>query len=352
MVCLLAMKTGLPLDATQKSYRGLVVNNCAAATFLVVNSLADKGEVIVSRGELVEIGGGFRIPEILRKSGAILREVGTTNRTRLADYQSALSERTALILRVHQSNFRIQGFAERPQLGALMSLARKSSVPVFEDQGTGFMMQLGTEPAAEESSFNGSFQRGVDVIAASGDKLLGGPQCGMVVGRQQLIDTIAKNPLMRAFRVCKLTYAALEGTLMDYLDENVEGVPVTRMLALSPKEIRARCEQLAGSLALEDLTVDVVPSKALIGGGTTPGKKLNSFALAVRHASLRADQLAARLRESDPPVVSRIRKDTVLLDLRTVSPESDAELGAVLRSLGTDAPRSLPSQQDPSTTTS
>ncbi len=329
----LAAKTGIEPG----SRRVLIVNNCAAATFLVLNSLADGGEVIVSRGELVEIGGGFRIPEILRKSGAVLREVGTTNRTRLTDYQSAVSDRTALILRVHQSNFRIQGFAERPQLGALMSFARQTNVPVFEDQGTGLMVDLRTASAVEESSLHDSFKKSVDVTAASGDKLLGGPQCGIIVGQPQLIEKIAKNPLMRAFRVCKLTYAALEGTLMDYLTENLQSIPVTRMLALSAKEIRDRCERLAGSLQCEALTVDVVASNALIGGGTTPGKKLNSFALVVRHVSLPPDQLAARLRESDPPVIPRIRKDSVLLDLRTVSPESDIELAQVLRSLDSEA---------------
>jgi L-seryl-tRNA(Ser) seleniumtransferase len=234
---------------------------------------------------------------------------------------------------VHQSNFRIQGFAERPQLRALMSLARKSNVPVFEDQGTGLMVALTTASSVEESSLYDSFKRSVDVIAASGDKLLGGPQCGIIVGKPELIEKIAKNPLMRAFRVCKLTYAALEATLMDYLTENLQSVPVTRMLALSGKEIRERCEHLAGSLQCETLTVDVVPSSSLIGGGTTPGKKLNSFALAVRHASLQPDGLAARLRESDPPIISRIRKDSVLLDLRTVSPESDREIAGILRSL-------------------
>ncbi len=304
---LLAMKAGYQAGDNDPLDRALVVNNCAAATFLILNSLADGREVIVSRGELVEIGGGFRIPEILRKSGAILREVGTTNRTRLADYQSAITERTALILRVHQSNFRIQGFAERPRLDGLISLARKSSVPLFEDQGTGLMVRLGGSASDAESSFFGSFQKGPDVIAASGDKLLGGPQCGIIVGTQDLMQRIAKNPLMRAFRVCKLTYAALEGTLMDYLTGSLESIPVTRMLELSSAEILRRCEQLAASLQCEGLNADVVPSHSLIGGGTTPGKKLNSFAVAIRHASVSADQLAVLLRESEPPVIPRIK---------------------------------------------
>jgi L-seryl-tRNA(Ser) seleniumtransferase len=324
---LLATKTGFPTD---QPYRALVVNNCAAATFLVLNSLAEQREVIVSRGELVEIGGGFRIPEILRKSGAILREVGTTNRTSLSDYQSALSERTALILRVHQSNFRIQGFTERPRLRDLISLARKNNVPFFEDQGTGLMVPLGSRAADEDSSFIGSFKSSPDLIAASGDKLLGGPQCGIILGKKDPMQMILQNPLLRTFRVCKLTYAALEATLMDYLTENLESIPVTRMLALGSKAIRTRCENLAASLNSERLRTEVVSSNSVIGGGTTPGKKLKSFALAIRHTSINSNHLAALLRRIDPPVIARIKKDNVLLDLRTVPPESDAVLGKLL----------------------
>ena len=338
----LAVKTGGRPGGKDRLGRALVVNNCAAATFLILNSLAEGREVIVSRGELVEIGGGFRIPEILRKSGAILREVGTTNRTRLADYQSAISERTALILRVHQSNFRIQGFAEKPCLDGLISLGRKSGVPVFEDQGTGLMVRLGSRAPDTESSFFDSYKKGPDVIAASGDKLLGGPQCGIIVGKQELLQNIAKNPLTRAFRVCKLTYAALEGTLMDYLSGSLESLPITRMLGLSSTEILHRCEQLAASVGGEVLTADVVPSQSLIGGGTTPGKKLSSFAIAIRHASIDANQLANLLRQSNPPVIPRINKDSVLLDLRTVPPEADAVLADILRSIDTQANRNQP----------
>lgn len=314
-------------------YRALVVNNCAAATFLVLNSLADGGEVIVSRGELVEIGGGFRIPDILRKSGAILREVGTTNRTRLADYQSAISERTALILRVHQSNFRVEGFTERPRLEGLLSLARKSSVPLFEDQGTGLVASLAISGEEPDSSLLQSVEKGPDVIAASGDKLLGGPQCGLITARHDLFEKIAKNPLTRAFRVCKLTYAALEGTLMDYLTENSSSVPVMRMLALNSKEILSRCERLAASLRHEGLHCEVVGCKSVIGGGTTPGKKLKSFAVALRHTSMSADQIASALRTSDPAVLPRIKKDAVLLDLRTVRPDSDSILSELLKGI-------------------
>jgi len=330
---LLLRLLGVHGENDRSPYRALVVNNCAAATFLVLNSLADGGEVIVSRGELVEIGGGFRIPDILRKSGAILREVGTTNRTRLADYQSAISERTALILRVHQSNFRVEGFTERPRLEGLISLARKGGVPLFEDQGTGLVVSLGSLRGEPDASLVQSIEKGPDVIAASGDKLLGGPQCGIVAARQDLLEKISKNPLTRAFRVCKLTYAALEGTLMDYLTENSTSVPVMRMLALSSKEILSRCERLAASLRREGLHCEVVGCKSVIGGGTTPGKKLKSFAVALRHDSMSPDQLASALRRSDPAVLPRIKKDAVLLDLRTVRPESDSTLKELLASI-------------------
>ena len=330
---LLLRLLGVHEEVHGSPYGALVVNNCAAATFLVLNSLADGGEVIVSRGELVEIGGGFRIPDILRKSGAILREVGTTNRTSLADYQSALSERSALILRVHQSNFRVQGFAERPRLDGLISLARRSKVPLFEDQGTGLLASPEGMTGEADSSLLQSIRKGPDVIAASGDKLLGGPQCGLVAAKQDLLEKIARNPLTRAFRVCKLTYAALEGTLMDYLTENSASVPVMRMLALSSKEILERCERLAASLRSEDLNCDVIACKSVIGGGTTPGKKLKSFAVALRHTPMSADQLASALRQSDPAVLPRINKDAVLLDLRTVPPESDPVLKELLESI-------------------
>jgi len=262
-----------------------------------------------------------------------LREVGTTNRTRLADYQSAISERTALILRVHQSNFRVEGFTERPHLEGLISLARKSSVPLFEDQGTGLVASISNLREEPDSSLLQSMGKGPDVIAASGDKLLGGPQCGLVAARQDLLEKIAKNPLTRAFRVCKLTYAALEGTLMDYLTENSSSVPVMRMLALSSKEILLRCERLAASLRNEGLHCEVVGCKSVIGGGTTPSKKLKSFAVALRHTSISANQLASALRTNDPAVLPRIKKDAVLLDLRTVRPESDSVLRELLESI-------------------
>jgi L-seryl-tRNA(Ser) seleniumtransferase len=309
----------------------VVVNNCAAATFLALNSLADGAEVIVSRGELVEIGGGFRIPEILAKSGAHLREVGTTNRTRLADYENAISPSTSLILRVHQSNFSMEGFTERPTLRDLVSLGRRHSIPVFNDQGTGLAFSLEDMGVRAEPMFSDSFRAGADLIAASGDKLLGGPQCGFLVGRVDLVDRIRKNPLLRTFRVDKLTYAALEATLTDYLSEKEDSVPVVNMVRLSPLEVQRRCEWVASQVRSDILLAEAVPVLSLIGGGTAPTARLQSSAVSLRHSTLQAQTLLHTLRQLDPPVIGRVSDDTVLLDLRTVEPEFDAILVTLLQ---------------------
>jgi L-seryl-tRNA(Ser) seleniumtransferase len=311
----------------------IIVNNCAAATFLALNSLAEKTEVIVSRGELVEIGGGFRIPEIMEKSGAVLKEVGTTNRTRLADYERAISPATGLLLRVHQSNFGIEGFSGRPVLHDLVELSKRAGVPLFEDQGTGLISSLHRFGIRGEPSLLQSFERGVDLIAASGDKLLGGPQCGILVGRMDLIERIRKNPLLRAFRVDKLTYAALEATLLERLSEDPKSIPVERMLSIPPEELMSRCRQITGQIASSHLVLDVVPVASLVGGGTAPRASLPSCAISLRHDSQSASELLATLRRFDPPIVGRIADDTVLLDLRTVHPRFDAALASLLSSL-------------------
>jgi L-seryl-tRNA(Ser) seleniumtransferase len=309
----------------------LVVNNCAAATFLALNSLAEGADVIVSRGELVEIGGGFRIPEILAKSGAHMREVGTTNRTRLSDYENAIRPETALILRVHQSNFSMDGFTERPALDELVALGRRTNIPVFEDQGTGLSISLDDLGVGAQPTLPESFRLGADLVAASGDKLLGGPQCGLLVGRTDLIDRIRKNPLLRTFRVDKLTYAALEATLMDYLADRAEAIPVVRMLRASPTEIRRRCEWIAGQVNGVGLVADVVFAHSLIGGGTAPNARLASSAVVLRHSVLQPHALLHILRQFDPAVIGRVSDDSVLLDLRTVEPECDATLASLLQ---------------------
>jgi L-seryl-tRNA(Ser) seleniumtransferase len=325
----LGMKGG---DAAEAPRGAVIVNNCAAATFLALNSLAEGREVIVSRGELVEIGGGFRIPEILAKSGARLREVGTTNRTRLADYEGAISVDTGLILRVHQSNFSIEGFTERPALQDLVALGRRSNIQVFNDQGTGLLFSLENLGAPAEPTLFDSSRLGVDLIAASGDKLLGGPQCGLLVGRLDLIDRIRKNPLLRTFRVDKLTYAALEATLMDYVSEKSESLPVVKMLRAPVLEILRRCESVADRVRSADLFAEAVPVLSLIGGGTAPAARLQSSAVSLRHATLQPQALLLALRQLDPPVIGRVSDDTVLLDLRTVEPEFDTTLVSLLRS--------------------
>jgi L-seryl-tRNA(Ser) seleniumtransferase len=329
---LLNIKAGkVDEDSSDAPRAAVVVNNCAAATFLALNSLADGAEVIVSRGELVEIGGGFRIPEILAKSGARLREVGTTNRTRLKDYENAISPITSLILRVHQSNFSIEGFTERPTLQDLVSLGCRRGIPVFDDQGTGLVFSLEDMGVNAEPTLLDSFRFGADLIAASGDKLLGGPQCGLLVGRVDLIDRIRKNPLLRTFRVDKLTYAALEATLNDYLMEKADSIPVLNMLHTSPLEILRRCEWVAGQVHSDTLFAEAIPVLSLIGGGTAPAARLQSSAVSLRHATLPPQVLLKALRQLDPPVIGRVSDDSVVLDLRTVEPEFDPTLASLLQ---------------------
>ncbi|MGI8770515.1 MAG: L-seryl-tRNA(Sec) selenium transferase [Acidobacteriaceae bacterium] len=334
---LVALLIGEPEREVASTRAALVVNNCAAATFLALNSLAEGGEVIVSRGELVEIGGGFRIPDILRKSGSLLREVGTTNRTRINDYAAAITSDTRLILRVHQSNFKIEGFTERPSLPDLIALSRQASVPVFEDQGTGCMVPLDTYGMTQEASLIESLRAGPDLVAASGDKLLGGPQCGMLIGGKDLIAKIRANPLLRAFRVDKMTYAALQATLLAYLTGDTESIPTLHMLAIAPERIRQRCEALAKALhshtlaTAHTLAIECVEVRSVVGGGTTPGASLPSFAVALRHGEFNATSLAAALRRLDPAVLARTQEDRVLLDLRTVPEEMDAVLVRLLQ---------------------
>jgi L-seryl-tRNA(Ser) seleniumtransferase len=310
-----------------------VVNNCAAATFLALNTLAEQREVVVSRGELVEIGGGFRIPEILEKSGAILREVGTTNRTRTSDYEHATHEQTALILRVHQSNFSMEGFVERPSLDELVALSHTVGVPLFEDQGTGLISSLEHMGVGSQPTLRGSLEKGVDLVAASGDKLLGGPQCGLLVGRADLIARIRKNPLMRAFRVDKLIYAALEATLFEYLSGSPDSIPLMRMLSASAEVIERRCRALVAGLESVRLRAEAIAVESVVGGGTAPNTTLASYAVALVHESISADDLLKGLRKADPPVIARIMDERVILDLRTVPPCFDEMIRHALEQL-------------------
>ncbi len=310
---------------------GLIVNNCAAATFLALNSLAEGGEVIVSRGELVEIGGGFRVPDILRKSGARLVEVGTTNRTRIQDYADAVTAETRLILRVHRSNFEITGFTEQPELRELVRLGADAGVPVMVDQGTGCVLPLDEYGLGQQSSFRDAVKSGAALVCASGDKLLGGPQSGIVVGQQSMVRKLRTNPLYRALRVDKLTIAALEATLLAYLSGQTDSIPVAKMLSMDAGTIRTRCERWAAALNTGQARASVIPSESVVGGGTTPGATLPSFAVMLQHASRNADSLAALLRDLHPPVIGRIHEGGVLLDLRTVDPAADEATIEILR---------------------
>jgi L-seryl-tRNA(Ser) seleniumtransferase len=291
----------------------LVVNNNAAAVLLALAALAEGREVIVSRGELIEIGDGFRIPEVLARSGARLVEVGTTNRTRAADYERALGQETALLLRVHQSNFRVVGFTEQPTLADLAAVARAAGVPLVDDLGSGVLVERPGEPSARES-----LAAGADLVCFSGDKLLGGPQAGIVVGRAGLVERLRRHPLQRALRVDKLTLAALEGTLALYLDAP-ERIPVLRMLDEPVETVRARADRLADLVA-----GSVEETVARVGGGALPLAELPSFACAVE------EQLAEPLRMGDPPVVGIVRDGRLLLDCRTIADDELAEVAAAV----------------------
>jgi L-seryl-tRNA(Ser) seleniumtransferase len=301
----------------------IVVNNNAAAVLLALNTLAEGGEVIVSRGELVEIGGSFRIPDVMAKSGAILREVGTTNRTRIADYEKAISERTRLLLRVHRSNFEITGFAEQAPTTELVDLARKRALPLMEDLGSGALVDLENFGIAGEPSVLDSLRAGVDVVAYSGDKLLGGPQAGLISGRADLVARMRANSLFRALRVDKLTYGALEATVLAYVKHGHDAIPALRMMRLSQDEIGKRADALAGKVRSSKLEVEVTDGASVIGGGAAPSAVLPTRLLAVSCEHTSADELAARLRASDPPIIARVAEGRVLLDLRTVFAEQD-----------------------------
>ncbi len=316
----------------------IVVNNNAAAVLLALNSLAEGGEVIVSRGELVEIGGSFRIPDVMSKSSATLREVGTTNRTRIADYERAINDRTRLLLRVHRSNFEITGFTEQPALDELVALAHRRNLPFMEDLGSGALIDLRSVGINGEPGVLDSLRAGVDIVTYSGDKLLGGPQAGLISGRADLVARMRSNSLFRALRVDKLTYAALEGTLLAYVKRDHDAVPVLRMMRLSKDEIARRAEGIVSRVESAQgksagLKLETLDGESVIGGGAAPSAVLPTRLIAVTHADLSADELCARLRASLPPVIARVEDGRALLDLRTVFPEQDANLATALASL-------------------
>jgi len=318
------------------SESALVVNNNAAAVFLVLHALARGGEAVVSRGELIEIGDGFRIPDIMASSGAVLREVGTTNRTNLADYEAAIGADTRLLMSVHPSNFRIVGFAGRPTLAELVELGRRAGVPVYEDLGSGCVVDL-TPYGLEEPLAQTSLAAGADVITFSGDKLLGGPQAGIIAGRRALLERIRRNPLYRALRVDKLTIAALSATLSAVLRGALDEIPTLRMIRLAAADVERRARAfaiaLADGLPAGEVEIEIVAGESVVGGGSTPAQHLPTFL--VRLSSLRrsAAEIEARLRQppaGEPPVIARIEEDRLVLDLRTVEPSDETELSNAL----------------------
>jgi L-seryl-tRNA(Ser) seleniumtransferase len=316
----------------------IVVNNGAAAVLLSLAALARGGEVVVSRGELIEIGDGFRIPEIMEQSGAVLREVGTTNRTRLADYENAINEKTRLLLRVHPSNFTVTGFTEKPEVSDLIALGARTDLPVVEDLGSGCLVDLSangiTEPTVRES-----VAAGFSLVLFSADKLLGGPQAGIVAGKKELVAKVRRHPLFRALRVDKLTIAALEVTLRAYLRGAWNDIPAQRMIRQPLEEIAARTRKFHDALqphaAASEAEIEIADGTSLVGGGSTPAQSLPTKVLRVRSARHSAAQLEARLRQAPTgiAVIARIEDDRLLLDLRTVFPEQEPALLQSLRSV-------------------
>lgn len=305
----------------------IVVNNNAAAALLILTGLAQGREVAISRGELVEIGGGFRVPDVLRQSGALLREVGTTNRTRVGDYTAAVSPSTAMFLRVHPSNFRIEGFTERPTVVELVEAGRAMQIPIVEDIGSGSLL----DDLADEPSVQASIAAGVDIVCFSGDKLLGGPQAGIIAGRRHLIERLRSHPLMRALRADKITFALLESTLVEYAAGRAAStVPVQRMLRMPAADIERRAQSIAAQLPADRWRVAFIGGVSAVGGGSAPGLQLPTVLLALERDGRSPDDLAQWLRMLDPPVIARIDHDRVVLDLRTVMADQDAALVALL----------------------
>jgi L-seryl-tRNA(Ser) seleniumtransferase len=314
----------------------LIVNNCAAAAYLVLTVLAKGGEAIISRGEMVEIGGDFRVPDVMIQSGAILREVGATNRTRVSDYENAISEQTRLILKVHPSNYRIVGFTHAPGLSELAELAHANGILLYEDAGSGAIFDLSGYGLTDEPIIIDSIKSGADIVTFSGDKLLGGVQSGLIVGRGEVIEKLRKHPLYRALRVDKLIYAALEATFETFRrDSALKEIPVLKMLSMINEELRKRTEQFAKNLTerldeIHDLQFEVIEGKSVVGGGSAPMIQPVTTLLALKHEKMTADKLEQNLRFSKPPIIARILEDKVLIDLRTVSEREEAELLEVL----------------------
>ena len=303
----------------------LVVNNNAAAVLLTLSGLTTGGEVVVSRGELVEIGGSFRVPDIMEACGAVLKEVGTTNKTHLRDYDRAINDKTKALMKVHTSNYRIVGFTETPALADMVALGHERGMLVIEDLGSGCLVDLNQFGIHDEPTVQDSLRAGVDVVSISGDKLLGGPQAGIILGKKKYVDILKKHPLTRAMRVDKMTLAALEATLRSYEAEKaMEEVPTIAMLAVSQEALQAKAERLRGMLIAAGCNAQVVSTQGQVGGGSVPTKLLDSFAVALEPKTGSVDDMEEKLRLGEPPIICRIHHDRYLLDVRTLK-ERDFE---------------------------
>ena len=318
----------------------LIVNNCAAAAYLVLTALAQGGECVISRGELVEIGGDFRIPDVMKQAGTQLAEVGTTNRTRLSDYENAITENTRLIARVHPSNYRIIGFTAAPAIAELTELAHKHGLIFYEDAGSGALPDLSSYGLEGEPRIADSIAAGADVVTFSGDKLLGGLQTGLIVGRNEVIERLRKHPRYRVLRCDKLVYAALEATLESYLrSTEIEDIPVLRMLSQTKEKLFERAsrfvEKLKEKLSENSaLNVEIIDGHSAVGGGAAPEAKLETSLIVLTHKTLSINQLEEKLRLNDPPVITRVADDKVILDLRTVDENAEEKLPGIFASAG------------------
>jgi L-seryl-tRNA(Ser) seleniumtransferase len=314
-----------------------VTNNNAAATMITLSALAAGREVIVSRGQLIEIGGSYRLPDVMQCSGALLKEVGTTNKTRPDDYRRAINQQTAALLRVHPSNFKVVGFSESVSIREMIRIAHQNGLPAIDDVGSGALMDFAEFGLADEPVVRQSVEAGADLVLFSGDKLLGGPQCGIIVGRRKYIDSIVKNPMMRAVRVGKLTLAALQATLVLYLDPEKAKIqiPILRMLSMPIENLRLRADRIVaqiGHLSITEVT-EVVQQDSMLGGGSLPTQNLPTWCVSILPKNKNVERFAKQLRDASPSVVGRVQQDRFLLDLRTIHPGQDAELVQILEKL-------------------
>lgn len=308
-----------------------VCNNAAAALLLILNTLALGKKVLVSRGELIEIGGSFRLPAIMEKSGAILKEVGTTNKTKPSDYREGIDSDTALILKVHPSNYQIVGFTQQPSLAELVEIAREAGLPLVYDVGSGYLFQTPHQFLATEPTVSDALRAGTDLVCFSGDKLLGGPQAGLILGRQDLVSSIRRNALMRALRVDKIIYSALEWTLMEYeKGDYLQSLPIWQFMSQSAEEVRKRAAALIGQVAAADLEISLQEAFSVTGGGSAPEEQFPTWLLSLASSRWTPNQIEETLRGHSPPIVCRIQEDRVLLDLRTVFPKQDAIIASAI----------------------